>query len=832
ETPPNPSSTVPFLRDPDYVDRDGLLERVSTKCSIPASRTALVGLGGVGKSQVAIEFSYHVRDQSPDTWVFWVHATNATRIEQSYREIADRVKIPSRKDSEANIYNLVHSWLSDQSKRRWFLILDNLDDYRVLNEVRPTGQDRQESALSRPLLTYLPQSENGSILVTTRSTEVAERFVERSAIIKVQPMDEAHAIALFEKKLGKQSNSKDVAELAGALEFMPLAIVQAAAYISQRAPRSSVQQYLEEFRKSDRKKTSLLNHEAGHLRRDWEAKNSIITTWQISFDHVCQVRASAADLLSLMSFFDRQGIPETLIRCRDLQQKHRKLGGSDVDNEEENDHNTSESTDDDEFEEDILTLRSYSFISANADQITFEMHRLVQLATQLWLVSHARLERWKRQFINNLNFAFPIGNYENWERCQSLFPHAKSAIAQRPGEADSLREWASLLHKAAWYALERGNMNDAEKMSEHAMKAREKIFGRDQKGTLASMAILTSTYRNQGRWDEAEKLEVEVIEMSKSRLGADHPSTLANMANLASTYRTQGRWDEAEKLEVELLETCKTNLGADHLDTLTSMNNLAATYWNQGRWDEAEKLQVEVIETRKTKLGADHPDTVDSIGNLAATYRNQGRWDEAEKLEVEVIETRKTKLGADHPDTVASIGNLASTYSNQGRWDEAEKLEVEVMETRKTNLGADHPDTLTSMNNLAATYWNQGRWDEAEKLQVEVIETRKTKLGADHPDTLGSIGNLVATYWNQGRWDEAEKLQVEVMETRKTRLGAHHPHTLTSMNNLAFTWKSHGRDTDALKLMEECVQLRTQILGPNHPDAVSSSAALSLWQAE
>jgi hypothetical protein len=110
---------------------------------------------------------------------------------------------------------------------------------------------------------------------------------------------------------------------------------------------------------------------------------------------------------------------------------------------------SSAKTDDDGFEEDVLTLRSYSFISVNTDNTTFEMHRLVQLATKLWLVSYARLERWKRQFIKNLCLEFPIGEYKNWARCQSLYPHTKSAMAQRPRETDSLREWTLLLFKAA-----------------------------------------------------------------------------------------------------------------------------------------------------------------------------------------------------------------------------------------------------------------------------------------------------------------------------------------------------------------------------------------------
>ena len=154
--------------------------------------------------------------------------------------------------------------------------------------------------------------------------------VEQSNTIVIYPMDKANVLTLFRKKLGKQGDSEDIAELAAVLEFMPLAITQAAAYISHRAPRCSVRQYLEQFQMGDHEKTSLLNNEAGGLRRDWEAKNSIVLTWQISFDHIRRTKPSAADLLSLMSFFDRQGIPESLVRNRPeinkpSQYRHKKM---------------------------------------------------------------------------------------------------------------------------------------------------------------------------------------------------------------------------------------------------------------------------------------------------------------------------------------------------------------------------------------------------------------------------------------------------------------------------------------------------------------------------
>ena len=765
----------------------------------------------------------------PDTWVFWVHASNTARFEQSYQEIADQVKIPGRNNPKANIFKLVHDWLRDEKKGKCIFILDNVDDAHFLLEAQSTSWEMEmsgsDSRNSQPLLAYLLQDQNRSILITTRTKGEALKLVEESDIIAVEPMDEANALALFNKKLGKQGHSKDLSKLAAALEFMPLAIVQAAAYISQRAPRCSIQQYIEKFQSSDKGKTTLLNHEGGHLRRDREAKNSIIITWQISFDHILQTRPSAADLLSLMSFFDRQGIPEALLQTK-TERDHRPSEGLDEENNKENDDDDDsiglESNGNDEFEEDVLILRNYSFIFINVDIITFGMHRLVQLAIRKWLEAHGQLERWKQQYIKNLCIEFPIGEHKNWAKCQALFPHAKSAIAQRPNRDNSLREWASLLYNAAWYAWRRGNVADAEKMSIKAMKVRKKIFGQEHKETLSSMGMVGLVYNLGGRWKEAEELGVQVMETRKRVLGAKHLDTLISMANLASTYRNQGRWKEAEELEVQVMEIRKRVLGTEHPDMLTSIANLASTYRNQGRWKEAEELEVQVMETRKRVLGTEHPDTLTSMANLASTFWNQGRWKEAEELEVQVIEMSLRVLGAKHPNTLTCMANLASTYRDQGRWKEAEELEVQVMEMRKRVLGAEHPFTLTSIANLALIFWNQGRWKETEELEVQVMEMRKKVLGTEHPNTLTSMANLASTYRNQGRWKEAEGLEVQVMEMRNRMLGAEHPFTLTSMANLASTYRDQGRWKEAEELQRQELEICSRVLGAEHPDTLIS----------
>jgi tetratricopeptide (TPR) repeat protein len=719
--------------------------------------------------------------------VFWVHASNAARFEQSVRDIADRVKVFGRRDPKANIFNLLHNWLCN-SREQWLLVLDNVDDTRFLLDSSPTDAE----STSRPLREYLPQCDRGSILMTTRNKGAAFDLVEHRDIIAVEPMDKPEAMALFEKKLGAQEDDSDAIELAAALEYMPLAIVQAAAYILQRAPRCSVEQYLHEFRKSERKRTSLLNRNGGHLRRDREAKSSIIITWQISFEHIQQTRPSAADLLSLMSLFDRQGIPQTLLQSRteqgDTQRGQEERSDNDFDSGE--DEASQSSTSEDEFEDDVEALRNYYFISVDTDGTSFEMHALVQLATREWLNSNGKLERWRQQSIRSLCATFPIGEFENWATCQSLYAHAKYAAEQQPEGESSLAQWGTLLYHAAWYAWKIGNIADAEKLAVKAMKARRKILGPEHKDTLSSMGMAGLAYHIGGQWKEAEELEVQVMETRKRVLGEEHPGTLISMGNLSSMYRYQGRLKEAEELEVQ------------------------------------------VIETFRRVLGEEHPGTLKSMGNLASTYRNQGRWKEAEELEVQVIETKERVLGEEHPGTLISMGNLATTYMYQGRWKEAEELEVQVMETRKRVLGEEHPDTLNSMSNLSSTYWNQGRWKEAEGLELQVMETRKRVLGEEHPDTLASIGNLATTYWNQGRWKEAEELEVQVMEMRKGVLGEEHPDTLTSMSNLACAWKSQSRNEEAISLLERCFQLQKRIFGSDHPDTETSLKVLTMWQTE
>ncbi|KAL8746091.1 MAG: hypothetical protein Q9190_001848 [Brigantiaea leucoxantha] len=380
EPRPLPHSTVPFRPDDDFVYRDTLAE-IHARCAQPAARVALL----------AIEYSHQVRRSSPQTWVFWVHASSRAAIEEGYRRIAEATRLSGRDDPNVDILQLVRTWLCNESNGRWVIIVDNADDSSVLSDL--AGD-------------ILPESSNGSVLVTARSREAAYDLVGNDEdILKVEPMSKRYALTLFRKKFKFEDNEEEVLELLQTLDYMPLAISQAATYIQQRVPRATVSKYLKEFRRSEENRVSLLNIAVRDRRRDGRASNSILGTWQISFEHIRMYRSSAANLLSLMSFFDRQGIPEELITF------HYKENDSTMD-----------------FEEDIKMLRSFSLVALGIENNVFEMHRLVQFATRKWLEQRQELERWKETYIGIMADSFPPATYENWGRCQMLLPHAELVL--------------------------------------------------------------------------------------------------------------------------------------------------------------------------------------------------------------------------------------------------------------------------------------------------------------------------------------------------------------------------------------------------------------------
>ncbi|KAI1063203.1 hypothetical protein LB507_005556 [Fusarium sp. FIESC RH6] len=303
---PKPTIMIPFQQDPGFVGREGIITDICGHHAIDNhSRVALTGLGGVGcslwlipprKSQIAIEYAYRFRVSSPHTWVFWIHAANASRFEEGYGAIADKVEIPGRANPETDILQVVHNWLADERNGQWLMILDNVDD------------DGPFFSQERPLEKFLPQTSNGRILITSRNRTAALNLVGTSGhLIRVEPMGEDDALDLLNTRvLLDESNRHDAKRLVKVLEYIPLAISHAAAYIKASA-LMTMSDYLKRFEESETNLLNILGQEKyKDIRRDNSMRHAVTTTWEISFAQIAEKEPFAAQMLAIMSMLDRQ----------------------------------------------------------------------------------------------------------------------------------------------------------------------------------------------------------------------------------------------------------------------------------------------------------------------------------------------------------------------------------------------------------------------------------------------------------------------------------------------------------------------------------------------
>ncbi|KAF4951309.1 hypothetical protein FGADI_7507 [Fusarium gaditjirri] len=581
ETARAPCFNIPFDRDDDFVARPDMTAWLRDKYSHSTGRMALVGMGGFGKSQVAINFAYSIHDEVSDINIFWVHASSKPRFEEAYRSIAERMKLPKRDEPTTDILALVHDWLQNDESGPWLMILDNADD---INLFYPKGADE------RPLASFLPKRRNGTILVTSRSLDVAERLTgSHKNIFQVSTMDEAQGLHLITNKLKGTFEHGAAVKLLQALDYIPLAITQAAAYINRRSPRESVESYLEAFQESDQKKNSLLEVDLGDLRRDETVSNSVITTWKVTFEKIRHERPSAANLLSFMSLFDCKGIPEFALHY---------YNGEPADSKDKVDG----------FEDDLDVLRSYSLVFVTAVRDVFELHATVQTCTRAWISSSDALPKLKRLFLVSM-----CRNFDIMERDKRIL-----------GGEDHPEMLMAMNNLALTY-LGQSRSDEAEDLLVRSLAVRKRTQGETAPGTLAATSNLVSVYSRQGHYEKAEKLGLELLEAAKTKMGLEHPDTLLAMNRLTWIYLKKGRLDEAHEIQKQVLALRTKLLGKYHPATIDALSYGARIMEDMGHHAEALSLQRSSVDGYRKSLGPEHPKTVSAVQVLE-------RWEARSRL--------------------------------------------------------------------------------------------------------------------------------------------------------------------------------------------------------
>jgi len=643
--------------------------------------------------------AYWAKENFPQYSILWVPALSDATFEQACTEIAKKLGIPRAEDDD--IKDTIQRYLSSEKAGPWLLVVDNADDIDMI--VGAAGR-------SSGLIDYLPQSENGRILFTTRSAEVAESVAE-SDVVELQDMDRQEAQQLLGKWLRHKSLLSDhtvTTELLYKLAYLPLAITQAAAYLNRN--QVSVTEYLRLLQGTEQDTIRLLSREFHDNNRYRGTGNAVATTWLVSFDQIRKWDTVAANLLMFISHIEPKAIPRSILPS--------------MESEEETVHA-------------IGTLCAYAFLSRRQESGVYDMHSLVHLATQIWVQKHGLMEEAMVKAMRHVSQVFPINDYGNRNLWREYMPHALRLV--QGGRGCKIEERYILYYCIGRCLQVDGRIREAVDCFERCCFWRENL-AKENPRRLASQHALAEAYLANGEVSKAVALLEHVVAIRSKILAEDQQDWLASQHSLAGAYQANGEVPKAVELLEHVVGIRSRTLAEDHPDRLTSQHALAGAYRANGEIPKAVALLEHVVAIRSRTLAEDHPDRLASQHTLARAYQaNSGVLKAVELLE-HVVGIRSRTLAEDHPDRLASQHALAGAYQANGEVSKAVALLEHVVAIRSRTLAGDHPDQLTSQRALARAYQANSERLKAVALLEDAMAIRTRTLAEDHPYWLKSEG--------------------------------------------------------------------------------------------
>ncbi len=706
---------VPHDRNPVFTGRNEILETLRADLQ-KNKRQALSGLGGIGKTQIAVEYACLYRDEY--TAVLWSFADSEQSVNSGFAAIAKLLDLPQKDSAEqAVITSAVKRWLDENDN--WVLILDNADHPDLLRE-------------------FLPQQGHGHVLLTSRAHVFQKIGIIKPLEVSVLSPAASHEF-LLKRTAREGERSSEVDELTRELGYFPLALEQAGAYIVEN--QASFENYLTSFRK---RRLELFKQQKPILG---DYKETITTTWDLNFTEIETLPASA-ELLCLSAFLAPQMIPLDLFRTKTAQLGEILTG------------KLAAAADDPLILDELLKpLSDYSLVQRGTGGNSYSVHLLVQEVMRERMISETR-KLWAGRAVSVVSSTFPNAEeFTNWPLCERLIAHALACAELIRSYQFESEKAASLLNNAGRYLDERAQYAKAGALLQQGLDIREKVLGPEHPDTATSLNDLGRLYDSQGNYQRAKTLNERALAIREKVLGLEHPDTATSLNNLAGAYKDQGKYAEAQPLFARALEIKEKALGPEHKDTATSLNSLAVLYHDQGKYGQAEPLYKRSLEIREKVLGSEHPDVANSLNNLAVLYHAQGKYGQSEHLHKRALEIREKVLGSKHPDTASSLNNLAGLYHYQGMHGEAELLYKRALEIREKALGSEHPDTARTSHSLAAHYDGQGKYREAEPLYMRALAIREKALGMEHPATVDTFNSLTNFYRSRGNKPAAEALK-------------------------------------------------------------------------
>ena len=790
---------VPFAfdADPKFTGRSNVIKHLDEGFQ-SYRRMALLGWAGVGKSQIAIEYAHRVHKDKPSTRIFWVRGARSDAFLKSYRSIARKLRIPRSDDPDIDSGELLSEWLCDPANGKWLMVLDNVDDETVFSTCYDMNDlDDQEMSFKTPhLLEYLPQVSHGSILVTSRNRLAARDITnEDDSIILVERLPDTDAMSLLRKKLPKdQSPDKDAKELLILLENLPLAITQAAAYISSRGPGwMTISGYLKLFRSDQVRYLEMaandIRRDTGGLDRDFS--NSVLKTWFISFKHIKERHPDAAENLCFMSLVFGKDIPFEYILC-----------GKEV-----NQH---------EVEEGIGPLVEFQLISKEIGG-TYSIHRLVQLSVQNWLRANDELTRNVETAVRALYNRFPPADNENWKICESLMPHIDVILTYELSTLDGWENLSLLLADSAEYLLSRGSWVLALQRASKAHEIAVNHFGESfHKTQYWSERVKIQALQRLGKSKQAEDLARSFALKSKACYKESDEKNIAAIDLLSHVLRFSGRYPEAEAVSRDALQLAEKHLGKDHRLVSLILGELAMILLKLADFSTACEMMETLVDRSTDSSVPGHKTTLTLVQDYGVVLTFSGRPEEAERLLWKTYCQRVDMLTEDHPDTILTLANHAIALILLDRPLEAEKENKRALDLMERNALEGYP-LLHILHNKGYILLQLDQAIEAKECLQEVLALRELKLGISHPETLLTVLTLGQCELRLGNHIAAEFQIARALEHFRRTLGEDHYHTMFATNSLALLWKLQGKLNESEKSTRESLARSQRVLGADNP---------------
>jgi tetratricopeptide (TPR) repeat protein len=859
-----PVCMLPHPRPSSAIRRAQLFESLLTASG--DGPVALHGIGGVGKTQLAVRLAYWFLDRDPEFSVIWIHAASVETCIEGLRTLGVKCGIVKPQQdksishqhppgtSHVELLISVRKWLQKAPARKWLMVLDSADDVDALTTplIDPELLEGSDNAQIMSIIECIPAS--GFVVFTTKSRAAAGKFshpqhgttlevgrfaLEEATLMLEMALNDDLLMgspietqqrsltldfgngALGNKILGgpRQYRTDRALELAERLDCLPLAISQAAAFMNKNG--LSTADYLSRMSASSDEVLAELMTRPQPLEAQLGVPKSIYDTWRLSYESIRNQNRLAVDVLAFMSFLEQNSIILDLLQAAFSTGQDVKLMDA------------------------LGELRDYELIHAGSTKDTFTMHRLVQATTQKWLKESKLDGQWARAVLMTIGEKFPDSdNIPSWPDCAAWLPHANK-ILRCPLFATSADSAAlATLHlKIGCYYFQTGRWPEARASTQSACNIRAEVVGPLEPATLEAKDQLIQVVRQLGQFNLAEATARDVKRYRKRKLGRKHELTLKSYRMLGLTLQDQGQYADATRCTEKAMKGFQDLYGATdplHPDILISTYRLGAMYEIMGDFPKSNILLSEALQGLNQRGEGESPHASQVLYRLSFLQRGLGSYRESEKTALACMEMRRKAVGADHPDTVKAYFSSGCSMQCQERFEESADVFIDVIKVCKKRIGEHHAYTYTASYFLAESLKGLGEYEQAKELHELVLVGRKEALRNNHPDVLTSQVGLASVLLILGQSRRAEELTIQVYgilkkEGRITKERA--PIAWMCMSNMAKIYAERAVTSrteldkqsqwkEAIKWGQRLVEGQERIIGSKHPETIKASQQL------